>query len=49
MVVLFMTIGRNNLSLSTREFAGYLKKSVLAVTDYKKIIPIDVTLNLTYI
>jgi hypothetical protein len=45
MVVLFMTIGRNNLSLSTREFAGYLKKSVLAETDYKKIIPIDVRIK----
>lgn len=40
-----MTIGRNNLSLSTREFAGYLKKSVLSETDYKRIIPIDVRIN----
>ncbi len=42
MVVLFMTVGRNNLNISSREFAGYLKKSVLTTTDYNKVIALDV-------
>jgi hypothetical protein len=42
MVVLFFAVGRNNFSFSTREFADYLKKAVLASTEQKKIVAIDV-------
>jgi hypothetical protein len=42
MVVLFFAIGKNNFTFSTREFADYLKKGVLAPTDQKKVVALEV-------
>lgn len=42
MVVLFFAIGKNNFTFNTREFADYLKKSILAPTDQKKVVGLEV-------
>ncbi len=45
MVVLFFAIGKNNHTFTTREFADYLKKSVLTTADQKKVVPLEVTIK----
>jgi len=42
MVVLFFAIGKNNFTFSTREFADYLKRSVVTQTDQKKVVALEV-------
>jgi hypothetical protein len=43
MVVLFFAIGKNNFSFSTREFADYLKRSVVTQADQKKVVALEVS------
>jgi hypothetical protein len=42
MVVLFFAIGKNQFTFSTREFADYLKRGVIASTDQKKVVALEV-------
>jgi hypothetical protein len=46
MVVLFFAVGKNQYTFTTREFADYLKKGVLANSDQKKIIGLEVFLKI---
>lgn len=46
MAVLFLSVGKNQYTFSTREFVDYLKKGVLAPTDQKKISGMEVLLYL---
>jgi V-type H+-transporting ATPase subunit C len=41
MVVLFFTLSKQKLTYSTREFADYLKGTVLSGIDKKKVIPLE--------
>jgi hypothetical protein len=42
MVVLLFAIAKNMYTLSTREFADNLKKAILAPTDQKKVVALEV-------
>lgn len=46
MVVLFFAVSKGNYNYSTREFADYLKKVVLAGTDQKKVVALEVSQNI---
>jgi len=46
MVVLFFAIGKNQFTFSTREFADYLKRGVIASTDQKKVVALEVNIYL---